>query len=358
MYAQLQCWNRSQFGLAPAPRRAQTWQVFRASLGLLAVLSVWSAACAVYDPSLFDEGAGSDVNGGVGGSLAGHPAQAGDSAGGTVTGGTSAGTSASGGTSSVSASGGTTGPAGSGGTVFGGGGGSSGGTSPVSSGGTSPVSSGGAGSINNGGGSSGAGGTGVLELVDDFETPDTYGGLSGGRVPVWYLFNDMTVGTQLPALLEMTPMPAEDEAVRPGSSYALFTSSTGFSSWGSGVGVDLNNDTAKQIYDASDYVGISFYAKVPGSYRVVRVNVPDVGTDASGGVCDADAGECSDHFGELISLTADWQRHDVYFSDLKQVGWGLTRDALSLSEVYSVQFQIAAGKDVELWIDDLNLIKK
>ncbi len=326
--------------------------MFRASLSLLALLPVWAAACNVYDSSLFDgQGGAGAASAASGGSVTASGGTA------TTTGGDTSSGNGAGGVAGTTPSGGT----GTGGSSLTGSGGSSvgsgGTTTPPGSGGSSAGPNGGSGDTTSVGGSpqGGAPAT-VFALVDDFETLDAYGSVQDGRVPLWYLFNDMTTGTQLPEVLEMTTMPSADADARPGSLYALFTSSTGFTSWGSGVGVDLCNDSGKQTYDASGYLGISFYAKAPSTYRVVRVNVPDIGTDASGAICDPETNECSDHFGQMISLTADWKRYDLYFADLKQVGWGLKRTALDLSHLFSVQFQIGAGKTVELWVDDLSLI--
>jgi len=201
------------------------------------------------------------------------------------------------------------------------------------------------------GGSGGAAGP-VLELVDDFETPDVYGLYQQQRKPLWYLFNDGTTGTQEPTPLAMTPLTAGSAPVV-GSTSALFVSCSGFSDWGSGVGVDLVNATAKQPYDLSAYAGISFWAKMPGSYRQLRVNLPDAGTDPSGELC-GDA--CNDHFGADVLLSDEWQHYEIAFGEMQQVGWGLQREQLTLEAVYSIHFQIASGNDVDLWIDDLGLI--
>ncbi|HEV8248056.1 MAG TPA: carbohydrate binding domain-containing protein [Polyangiaceae bacterium] len=297
----------------------------RSALPLL--LSALVAACAVYDPSLL----GHAGEGGRGSSTGGSAAI-------VVTGG-AAGNASEGPLSGTGASGGANAaPAG-------------GSASLSSSGG---AASGGLGDL-----AAGVGGVGgqtslELELVDDFETPDIFGVNQNGRKPLWYLFNDMTSGTQQPALLEMTAVPPADAAARPGSLYALYTSSTGFSDWGSGVGVDMVNEAGKKTYDASAYVGISFYAKAPSAYRAVRINVPDVGTDPAGQVCSGS--ECNDHFGISLLLTSDWQRYEISFADMRQQGFGSYREGLTLTAIYGIHFLIAAGKTVELWVDDLSLI--
>ena len=305
--------------------------MLRVARRLLAPCSV-CVCCAVYDPSLLalapeesDEdagaspGAGARPNGSAGGELSGNSgsiAQGGEAASGDV--------------------------------VV---------PEPAAGAAGQAASAGSAGMGNSGGGAVVSGGSGgaaplAFELVDDFETPDVYGLYYNERKPLWYLINDGTSGTQQPLPLEMTALSA-GEAATAGSRAALSVACSGFSAWGSGVGVDLLNASGKQPYDLSAYAGISFWAKMPGSYRLVRVNVPDVGTDPSGEICGQG---CNDHFGVNLQLSEDWQRHELLFSDMEQVGWGLQRDELTLTAIYSIHFQVAAAKDVELWIDDLGLI--
>jgi hypothetical protein len=227
---------------------------------------------------------------------------------------------------------------------------------PAGQGGTATSGSGGSGSPGAGegsGGGSGATGDATLELVDDFETPDVYGLFEHGRKPLWYLMDDGTTGVQEPAPLLMSALPDDDQGAPAGSTAALSVACSGYSLWGSGVGIDLLNVSTKKPYDLSPYEGISFWAKVPGEYRIVRVNVPDVGTDPSGELC---ADDCNDHFGETVVLTDEWRRYEVKFGDLTQMGWGTPRDAFAHDQVYSIHFQIAAAQEVELWLDDLALI--
>ncbi len=309
----------------------------------------WCAACTVYEPSLISgtrkeppaRGGASEADAGTGAPSSGGSLSI-DNGGSSDGGAPGEGQGGEGGAEDTDAPGASAGSAGEGG-------------DQASSAGSS--GSGGAVVVPTGGSGSGSGGATTqhgLELLDDFETTDVYGLYASGRKPLWYLMNDGTAGSQQPLPLEMTSVSA-DQAPFSGSSGVLLVACSGYSGWGSGVGVDLLNASGKQPYDLTAYGGIAFWAKVPGSFREVRINVPDLGTDPSGQLC---GDGCNDHFGKTLVLTSDWQHHELLFSELSQVGWGLQREELTLAAVYSIHFQVAAGKEVELSIDDLGLLVK
>src|SRR5690606_17290411 len=102
------------------------------------------------------------------------------------------------------------------------------------------------------------------------------------------------------------------------SSFAARTFGSGFSSWGAGLTAELNaSGEIRSSYDASDYIGISFWARAAGSLPV-RFMVADGNTDADGGVCS----NCFDHFGADITLGTDWRRYTFTWWQLAQQGWG------------------------------------
>ena len=85
-----------------------------------------------------------------------------------------------------------------------------------------------------------------------------------------------------------------------------------------GLGVNFTNP--KRAYDASGFVGISFFARHgAGSAWRIRVQFPDGNTDPDGGVC----GQCFNDFGATIDVTEDWTKYTVLFDSLGQTGdWG------------------------------------
>jgi hypothetical protein len=223
---------------------------------------------------------------------------------------------------------------------------------------------GGAGAGNNtGDGGSGAGSTGSAgsapgneSVIDNMEDGDGSILTDSGRKGAWYTYNDETAtGTQTPEVglpFEMAPL----NPPRDGSNFAANTKGSGFDTWGSGFGFDLNNagaGAAKGAYDASKYSGISFWAKVgSGSVGAIRVNLGDKNTTPEGGICEA--AKCSDDFGKDITVGNDWKQYSIKFSEMGQVGWSMVLlPAIEKSAIYSVHFQTGKGSTFDIWIDDV-----
>jgi hypothetical protein len=188
----------------------------------------------------------------------------------------------------------------------------------------------------------------TLRVIDDFEDADDFILEHDGRVGRWTAFNDGT-GTQSPPAGVgnfASSTPGRD------SGYAARTTGSGFTSWGAGIGFDLNNDgSGKQVYDASGYVGVSFWARAAAPV-VVRFNVSDVNTDPDGGVCTG----CFDHFGIDIALTTEWHKYLVVWSLLGQQGWGSPQTALDTAQLYGMQLQFGPNQSFDLWVDDVALV--
>src|SRR5690606_1931538 len=136
------------------------------------------------------------------------------------------------------------------------------------------------------------------------------------------------------------------------SNFAARTLGSGFSVWGAGIGLDLNDDGAgKQTYDASDSLGGPFWARV-ASPIVVRFSIGDVQTDPAGGVCS----NCYDHHDIDIALTTSWAPYPFTWAQLAQQGWGDPAAALDPAHLYSLQFQVGPNTNFDLWIDDVSFI--
>lgn len=245
------------------------------------------------------------------------------------------------------------------------GGSATGGNAGIGSSGTGGAGGGSQQGGGSGGSSAGSGGsgnapTGATDLITDLESGPTFS--SGGRSGSWYVYNDKTAaGMQTPTVgTDFKPdavMPA-----RSGSTFAAHTSGSGFTVWGAGMGFDVNNPggTAKKVYDASAYSGITFWAKGTAS-KAVRMNIPTKDTSPEGNLCNmTDAGDsvCNDHFGTTLTLTADWTQQTVDFAnDLAQSHFGPPAD-FKPSEIYGVQFQVGPGATFDFWIDDVAFVKK
>jgi len=107
----------------------------------------------------------------------------------------------------------------------------------------------------------------------------------------------------------------------------------------------------RSSYDASDYIGISFWARAAGSLPV-RFMVADGNTDADGGVCS----NCFDHFGADITLGTDWRRYTFTWWQLAQQGWGDQFGVLDIQNLFAFHLQTPANQSFDLWVDDVELI--
>jgi hypothetical protein len=198
-------------------------------------------------------------------------------------------------------------------------------------------------------------------LIDDMEDPDDAILAVEGRRGAWFVLNDGSDGgVQAPAMgmmFNMTAIPGG----RGTSMYAAHTSGHGFTTWSPLIGFWLNKlpSQYKQLYDASRYNAITFWAKTSGAdassfSATVRVQFPDKDTDPDGQVCTADGSlGCSDHFGKTIVLTPDWVKYTIRFTSLQQAGFGAPAPSFDAAHAYGVEFQFQLGSTFDCWIDDI-----
>lgn len=192
-------------------------------------------------------------------------------------------------------------------------------------------------------------------LVDDLEDGDAVIYARNGRQGAWYTYNDATMGAvQTPeAMTSFTPA----EGGAPTSPlFMAHTDGAGFSEWGFGVGVDLNNEGddmggpgIRMAYDASAHAGLVFRARGDVSIRLKILVEAIVPTDG-GGTCTE---MCEDAHGKIVPLTGDWVQYVVPFDDLFQEGWGFGEVALDPATLMSIQFQVAKSTDGMVEIDDI-----
>jgi endoglucanase len=191
-------------------------------------------------------------------------------------------------------------------------------------------------------------------LICDSDDNDNQSAVAGGRGGYWYTFSDM-LGTEVWPLqgakggtFEMTPGGAEN------SPYAAhFKGQVVASDQPTQAGMGVNFVDPKGAYDASQYGGISFWAKAgPGSVTSIRLKVPDSLTDPDAGNCS----ECFNDFGMDLMLSNEWQKYIIPFNKLTQLpGWGKPRGfSVNTSEIFGLQFQVnVAGKPFDIWVDQI-----
>jgi endoglucanase len=175
-------------------------------------------------------------------------------------------------------------------------------------------------------------------VIDDFEDNNNQSNVIDGRGGYWYTYVDKVGST-------IWPEPGEDGG-------AFTPSEGGYRSRFAGevkgkigtaaivyAGPGINFVDPKELYDASKYGGITFFAKrTANSTGAVRLHLADVSTAPEGGVCS----ECFNDFGSDLSLTEEWQRFVIPFSDMKQLdNWGSPRRPhIDSSKIFGLQWQI------------------
>ncbi|HYQ05167.1 MAG TPA: hypothetical protein VER96_41105 [Polyangiaceae bacterium] len=188
---------------------------------------------------------------------------------------------------------------------------------------------------------------GPNDIIDDFEDGDisTLPAL-GGRVGNWYAYGDGT-GSGLAEALVVN---------RGASKQALHAKGMNFSKWGSGVGTDINHSSDKLPYDASAYVGVTFWARSATGTAALNVALPDIDTDAltKGKTCTT----CDHHYFKAVTATTAWQRFTIMFADLSlESGDAPEPTAFKPGAMSSVQFRFAPGTAYDVYIDDLAFLK-
>lgn len=148
--------------------------------------------------------------------------------------------------------------------------------------------------------------------------------------------------------------------------------------------------TIKGNYDASKFIGVSFWAKSAAPITGVQVSFPDIYTDgaADPSLVDPSASRCAYVSGSTINcspylvkfgdaafpaykdyqIDTSWKRFDVYFADTKQdqynAGLQGPNNAISVQHLTAMAIQVnaiyvnnsATANDFEIWIDDINFI--
>jgi hypothetical protein len=200
-----------------------------------------------------------------------------------------------------------------------------------------------------------------IELIDDMEANNGLIIATKNRSGAWFTYNDGTSsGVQLPTAGGMF-LPATISPARGSSKLAARTDGQGFTTWGAGMGFNVNDPPSgmkqgqRSQYDASSYVGFTFYARIgaDAGSSAVRFNVPNGDTDAAGGSCTA----CSDYHGVNLTLTSAWQQFVVMYEDMHQLGFGVPSVAtFAPKTMYGCEFKVDPNTAFDVWIDDIAFV--
>jgi hypothetical protein len=273
--------------------------------------------------------------------------------------------------------------------------GASGGMSPTSSGGSDPGGDsgspggapdaggaenpggasdpgGGSPAIGGGGGTTGGAETGgastggaptAPELIEDCENGNNQIVVNQGRNGYWATFGPTACNVSPPSMPNSTMAAQFMTATSTGTgtgSRALHFVSQGGDEDSCGVGFDFRS--TRDLYDASDYAGVSFGALSVSGSQVILVKVATAGTDPKFGFCDetAEAGsgkQCYDHFFAEVTLDDTWRVYSVSFDDVVQEGWGFVPpDGFDSAEIVGIQW-VAKPGTANIWIDDVKFVE-
>jgi len=208
----------------------------------------------------------------------------------------------------------------------------------------------------------------LLDLIDDLEDGNASIRIIAQplRDGVWDTSNDMSLGgMQTPQPSMFAPVLLGSDAPHSQDSYAAYTKGSGFTGYGAFMNVTMRawpQYAKTPTYDASAYVGLSFWAKVgPSSTKSLRVRFVSADTDDRGGKCALTGGVnqlCYNHFYEDVPMTTSWQLHEIRFADFVQTNTGKIYPAIDLAEMYGLEFYFLSGATFEVWIDDLSFIRR
>jgi endoglucanase len=194
-------------------------------------------------------------------------------------------------------------------------------------------------------------------VIDDFEDNNNQNNVVDGRGGYWYTYVDKVGSTVWPEAGEQggtfTPSEGGNNSKFAGEVKGkIGTAAIVYGALG------MNFVDPKGSYDGSKYEGITFFAKrASNSTGKVRLKVPDVSTDAEGGICS----ECFNDFGTDLNLTEQWQRFVIPFHDMKQMeGWGAPRRAhIDSSKIFGLQWQTQVqGADYDFAVDNVAFVCK
>jgi MYXO-CTERM domain-containing protein len=182
---------------------------------------------------------------------------------------------------------------------------------------------------------------GPLSTIDDLEDGDMAILPRDGREGTWFAFDDGSGGTRT----EPEISPAE----RDGSRNALCLDGANFTRWGGGFGFPLSGaDSARRAYDASNYTGVSFWAR--GSSTQFRFMLVDKYSDPTAALCSG----CNDHFNFRFTPSAEWQKFTFAWGDARQNSFGDPQPSVCPAALYALQAQWPSNQSFELCLDDIS----
>jgi hypothetical protein len=186
-------------------------------------------------------------------------------------------------------------------------------------------------------------------LIDDFEDGNARLLISDGREGAWVATGEGKA-KQVPAP-GSAAFPELMRGARGKSRYGLHFRGERFETQGASLRAEF---APRRCYDASRYGGIEFWAR--GSTRVyVGLMMIDMMARQWGGLCDQD---CFDPHMAAVDLTPSWQRYELRWEQLAQMGYGAPLD-FDPRRLLSLELQARApDTPFDVWLDDVQFLKR
>jgi hypothetical protein len=170
--------------------------------------------------------------------------------------------------------------------------------------------------------------------------------------------SDGTASGTIEPEADAAPPPERILGGRCGSEYAIHLTGQGFTEWGAVVSVAFRYTDQQEPIDASEFSGITFWARVGELHTSpVRLQFQDSTTYPEGGLCNIEPGssdECYDGWGTaLTDLGEEWRQYKIPFSRVSQRGYGLQGEAIDPENLFVIDWTLSASAIYDLWVDDV-----
>jgi hypothetical protein len=209
----------------------------------------------------------------------------------------------------------------------------------------------------------------AASMIDDCEGNSPGIIMQGGRSGSWFTYNDGTDGGMQTPAAGGSFLPQAIPGMPCGDMHGMHTFGGGFTSYGAGIGFDLNhpNSKARMPYDAHLFHGITFFALGPpvpdggtqAGTQSVQVQFLESGTtpNTAGGTCDPTSMTCNAHWSATVPITGSgWNYYTVDWGmqtpQITQPSWG-TPATWDPSTLLAIQFYVNPAKSFDFWVDNI-----
>lgn len=144
--------------------------------------------------------------------------------------------------------------------------------------------------------------------------------------------------------------PANVAPARCGSSKVAHWTMTACTAWGAGA---MSPMGSLRYYDARIHDGLVVWAKASQAASIdLRVDSPPTKETKFGGTCTPAGGLYCTPYGATLSVTNEWQKFKIPFSQMRLPTWGMV-GSLDLQHVMDISWAVPANANVQVWFDDV-----